>query len=770
MSSRLTAGVTDNSARDDGPASISTQLRQTNRPKRKQVSRACNWCRLHRAKCDPYVPCRNCQERGERCSKKNNAELQSLPRALREIERLSQQIKELESSSENLRNAREGSPRGSESSVACEASTAQQTSASATKNHVSGYEGLLRTLPRKRWEGLSARGPQSQQVLYYGPSSTFYFLSRINAYIGSEFQQPHSNRLPLPHSASKELSSPDSTNEATRKHGASAYRSDTGEINLPRRQEEYLLGLFWQFHYCTLPIIDDEDFMTHYKSLWASHEASTRKPSALVDIVLALSMQYGSALLPSDRDERNSGIYQTDSTIAGRWLYRRSRALLASDLENPSITTLQCHIYSASYLSSASFANMAHNTLAVAVRIAQSLALHLNPPAYLPEREKQLRRRIWWVLSTLESKTSLKLGRPFAFQISDVSCPLPDDDQETALAASSAFGIYAEDVTWLTYSVQCQKLILVSRDIYEFVYDGYAKILDSRAVETPYQDHRALESCAQLLSSQMSRFERWLNNVPKGIKNKRRDGGRSMSTDRTALEVEQQAPLWLQRQRICLELVYHTMAMNFYRPFITFSSNDRMSTPTAELHAYSCINHAVALTNIIYQVLSETDLLNGWHESFQWQWNATVTTLGFLFAYPISQSSAIARRSIDKAIKAFELFGSNNVAVSLSAANVTRDLVEKSDVLASRFRAGFGTSHDEQGLGTGYAFRRELDQSGYMQSSEGGLSTMILDGANNFSNFMDLALSVDVPNTFEDLFTDTSGMFDPWKIAAPEAM
>jgi hypothetical protein len=515
-----------------------------------------------------------------------------------------------------------------------------------------------------------------------------------------------------------------------------------------RVQEEYFLGMFWQFYYCTLPIINEGDFMIHYNSLWKQPNTTTRDPSPLADIILALCLQYGFALMPNTPGLTSSKLDKNDSTIAGRWYYRRSRKLIGGYLESPSITTLQCHIYAAIYLSCASFYNMAHNTLSLAIRTAQTLGLHLDPPQYLPEKEREFRKRIWWVLSTVESKVCMKLGRPFAYQVSDVSCSLPSDTEEAVALAGSTFGDSGASVTWLTYALQCQKLILISRKVHEEVYREYGYLLSLKGLETPYKDADVLESCAKFLRSKEYVFQMWCDNVPEGITTKRKNDGSSFSTDRSPLNIEQCSPLWLQRQRICLELVYHTMAMNLHRPFITFTREYGIGIPIAESHAIACINHAVAHTHVLHQVISETDLLNGWHEAFQWQWNATITMLGFLLAYPISPSTSTARRAMDQAISIFELFGRNNVAASLSAASITRDLVAKADSLANRFRTGLSISDTAENSGTN---RDQMDTN----CSTMSISATADEGIGDSLDFMDLVLGVDYFNNFEDFFVGT---------------
>ena len=81
-----------NETRISGPSSSSSTTASTSsstpaqvppRAKRNQVSRACEWCRVHRIKCDKSLPCQNCRNRGENCIKKSPAEIRTLPHAVR---------------------------------------------------------------------------------------------------------------------------------------------------------------------------------------------------------------------------------------------------------------------------------------------------------------------------------------------------------------------------------------------------------------------------------------------------------------------------------------------------------------------------------------------------------------------------------------------------------------------------------------------------------------------------------------------------------------
>ena len=538
--------------------------------------------------------------------------------------------------------------------------------------------------------------------------------------------------------------------------------SITGDY-LTRTQEDYFLGLFWQSYHATYPILDEVEFREHYKSLWAT-SGTSRKPSALVDIVLATCMQYGVAFIPRSDTESKADVDSNDATIAGRWFYRRSQALLTYELESPSIATLQCHIFSVIYLCNASFQNMAHSTLALAIRTAQILGLHLEPSKEMSRTQRELRKRLWWTLYAVECKTCMKLGRPWSTHISQVTCSLPADDQELALHSGSSF-TSSENITWLTYNLQNTNLILTARAIYVAFYDKCADMLDANGGESLYNDPQSRETCAEFLLSSMKSLQTWLHNVPDALKTKRKGTGEPLSTDRSALDISF-APLWLQRQRLVLELLYHNLSMNLYRPFICFSSTFSSGTSLAEGNAISCVNHAIAITHIMHQMLTETDILSGWHEAFQWQWNATLSMIGFILANPVTPSTASTRKAINSAIDVLENLG-NNFAVAASAANVTRNLTAKADFLVDRFRTGlipqtpslFTNGDALQTYNSPNPNNNHVDNSGVISQLEEESSAMF---QNALAGSMSLAFTVDSFNSFEPLGAGSGDMPDTW--------
>lgn len=93
-----------------------------------------------------------------------------------------------------------------------------------------------------------------------------------------------------------------------------------------------------------------------------------------------------------------------------------------------------------------------------------------------------------------------------------------------------------------------------------------------------------------------------------------------------------------------------------------------------------CAAHAMALTHIMHHVVLSTSILAGWQEAFQWQWNASMTLVGFVFAYPQGSLTPSVRCAIDVSIAILEDFG-KSFSIAGSAATIMSDLCAKVDAV-----------------------------------------------------------------------------------------
>ena len=153
-------------------------------------------------------------------------------------------------------------------------------------------------------------------------------------------------------------------------------------------------------------------------------------------------------------------------------------------------------------------------------------------------------------------------------------------------------------------------------------------------------------------------------------------------------------------------------------------------------------------------MIVETIFLNGWHETFQWQWNATLSLIGYILAYPVGTSTPAARKAVSTAIAIFEML-SANFASAASAANVARDLSAKADLLINRFRTSLPLGHPETSIPSLSPLSSIMDSN----------KADYLDGADMTNSSLLSLLTDDESVMFQNTLTSSSGFafsFDPF--------
>ncbi|TVY55989.1 Patulin cluster transcription factor patL [Lachnellula cervina] len=583
------------------------------RPKRRQVHRACHWCRLSRVKCDHNRPCYRCALVNRRCSDDGDGlnEFRSLAAATKEVEQLRTENQELE---RRLKHAPVNSIQRPESF------------------HVSGNDMQeFNSSKERRWESVHVvMDEKTQHTRLQGPSSLAFFLRRLS----TSLNVPHWDITPY-------------TDSAAILEPSEGWTADS--LNLQRPQQDNFLDLFWLAYHCIYPIIDEAEFREQYVSLWPDPTSGTsRKPSPLVDIVMALCIQFGTLFIPQSESEPSGVAGDGASTAAGAY-YHECYKYLITAVHSPNLTTVQCYIFSIIYLRNASLIDGAQNLLAMA------------PVLYEP--------------GTAFSYPSILIVMSTAGRLSAV-----------AQSLGPRFPSPSPNITSLSFQKQAIKLVNTTREIHTAFYEDYSKTISKIDAPDFYGDGQAREQCAQFLAECMKKLSSWMLQLPEEFKTNRRSHGDSFSTDRSTLDLGHITPTWLQRQRLLLELQYHALVMCLYRPFICFSPTSSSSTPLSDNSAILCLSHAITFTNMMHQVVTETDVLNGCYEAFQWQQDAMFVLVGFACAYPICPPTPSARKAIFAAIDVFDMYGTS-LGAARQAAQLARMLNYHTGLVSNRFRA-----------------------------------------------------------------------------------
>ena len=458
-------------------------------------------------------------------------------------------------------------------------------------------------------------------------------------------------------------------------HTDSDLSDSTSALPLSRAQQEYFLGDYWQFCHCSMPILREATFRECFESLWSDSSSRDveRRPSALADIILAVAMQRAANFLP-----RDAGVHRTkreantqDASVAGRLYFQRCQAALTGALEEPTLATLQCYVLSGVYLNNASLPNAAYQILGLAARIACGLDANERSTSKPSLAEHELRRRIWWFLHTLDVRQFIDLGRPCTMERSR-NKQYPDDCAEDAkiFGECSSPG---KGVTSLSFFVQFSKLFDATRTVYTSFQTELQKLEPSGPERHQSDNAKDLEKSAACFFECLKPLWCWIDNLPADLQTRRKRNGKPFSTDGTPIDLDSGLAVWLTRHRLFLEAFYHKILTDLYRFFISFTQNRGSALPLTKGHSVSCVNHAIALTSIIHQALMESDIINGWYDAHHLQWDATLSMLGFVFAYPSDPLTTSASKMLDVAISIFDILGTK-ISAAMRAAQLTREM------------------------------------------------------------------------------------------------
>lgn len=564
-------------------------------------------------------------------------------------------------------------------------STTPNHGTSQTPKYVTSHEAPSSNVAR--WQGIWLSEGNEGCSIYYGPLSSRFFTDRTSQFLSKKLGELASDDLTsssVPHlnQSASTLLLPDYLDQDQPCRTNLDLENDQEFEELTRPQEEYFLDLLWQAFHCIYPVISEDEFRDYYESLCtATDDGTKRHSSALVDSLLAVCMQYGSSFLTSDDQSNMSGSHVEAALRTGRALYRRSQIRILDELERPSIMTLQSQVYGIIFLYNESSLNSAYSYLGLTLRTAQTLGIHSQP---ISARETQLYCRIWSTLRTLDNQISMILGRPSLMESGEIDLTPLRDGQEESLLSGSMLISPNKDITWLSFHIQSARLVSLARGVQTGFQAKCAQTLQRKAVKTMYEDPFSLEELAGFLAQNARIMYEWACNVPESLKIPRKGSGEPLSTERTPLNIDQFSPIWLQRQRILLEILYHHLQLSNFRTFLRFTPGSSSITPLSDCHSINCLNHAVVLTNILQQVLTETDLLRGWSAIFQYQWDAALCILGFILSNPVCPPTPGARKCIHTAIQCFDIMG-EYLPIARKAAQKMREAAAQAEMLAERF-------------------------------------------------------------------------------------
>lgn len=155
----------------------------------------------------------------------------------------------------------------------------------------------------------------------------------------------------------------------------------------PKGLADGLIGAYWDDNWALYPVINRRKIETIYDSLWTSPTSANYPliPMSIINICFAIGCHYSNLLSPKDRMGASDDFYG------------RAKRLYQKTGDIPSYERVTCLLLFAIYLQSTKHVFQCWMTVGKAIRMAQSLGVHLpESTIYLESvRDREYKRRIW---------------------------------------------------------------------------------------------------------------------------------------------------------------------------------------------------------------------------------------------------------------------------------------------------------------------------------------------------------------------------------------
>lgn len=173
-------------------------------------------------------------------------------------------------------------------------------------------------------------------------------------------------------------------------------RTDGLAVLPRRRQADNFLLCYWEFIHPLFPVLHRPSFLRKYEKLWTDDNIDAHRGpdseledatfTSTLNLVFAIGCKFSTLVDTAQKSAVSEDFFQ------------RSRQSYAFDiLDSTSISAVQMLVLTGVYLQSTQHASRCWNSVGLAIRMAQSLGLHVdhNGRQLMPQVEQQMRRRIW---------------------------------------------------------------------------------------------------------------------------------------------------------------------------------------------------------------------------------------------------------------------------------------------------------------------------------------------------------------------------------------
>ncbi|KAF7716872.1 Activator of stress genes 1 [Penicillium ucsense] len=575
-------------AKDASPTDNGVTSQPLPLQKRRRVGRACDECRRKKIKCDGKQPCTHCTVYSYECSydQPSNRRRNPAPQYVEALEARMQKaeallrtvLPDVNLDDPNLDvNAPEiSSPihqRGKKQAPAAVGDASQPQGGTADNAPEAGDDSLLETMVGNT--GCLDRDDQGHWD-YHGQTSGIIFVRRLRKQLGAL-------EAPVPRKVSAMLESPRSVSVSDSPQDAALPPTH----DLPPKPIAIRLCRNALDDGCALMrfVIEHRFFASLDRIYDTPPEQFGNEENSFLPL-LYIVMAVG--CLFSDDGAGTLDLAGYEGAIGQGFQFFKAGRQLLDITDCRDLTALQAICFMVLFLQSSAKLSTCYSYIGIALRSALRLGLHRTVAADFNPMERELRKRIFWVIRKMDVYVSTMLGLPMMLNDDDI-------DQEYPLDVDGEFitpeGILQMPTDYTPLMAGCNahtRLCNVVLKVVKYIYPVKNVGRKSKS------DQRYMVSHSKIREIERD-LQNWMEELPPAL--------------RPGTEVSPQ----LERVRQMLRIGYAHVQMVMYRPFLHYVSGGSQARGV-DKRSYACAAACVSVSRNIVHIttgMHKRGLLNG---------------------------------------------------------------------------------------------------------------------------------------------------------------
>ncbi|KAM0511826.1 hypothetical protein ACHAPE_009502 [Trichoderma viride] len=400
-----------------------------------------------------------------------------------------------------------------------------------------------------------------------------------------------------------------------------------------------------------------------------------RQRCPLIEIILALGTHQVLTLSVDDAGY-NAATLAYDPP--GYDLFEISQMELLRRTTGPDLLTVQAYMYAAIYAGNLHSHYKAHQMLSLAVRDAYLLDLPSGSTSAEQPKGHISAKRTWLVLQMLDTVMSKESGLPFLIPATN-SDAIELGDFGTTYDAMNHNG--------LSYLECFRQMNILSQLIRQSTAD-LDQICNQHSSTGVFIDILYSKGALSVEAS-IKTISAWFKTIPPALKSYTKDTSNNTNDNNINLDpsLDDDIPMWLHRQSLLLKTSYHVACLLLLRPFSLASSTTAIESshhPISTELSIMCLKHAVSLTATLADNLNSGSF-NVLAHATRFQWLAMLCLTGYVSTHTTTpQSTTLARRAVDVAMKNLERLAEHRVLQAREAVERARGLVQMMRVVIDK--------------------------------------------------------------------------------------